>query len=184
MNKIHAGLEQKEFFDTTPPNIVKRTICIDSGKIATDLCKKDPRGSRVVEEYFIEGTEPAYSDTCKVHISVKVCTESQDAWGRDLLANEYCPEHSVKEIVGIKRPVQYTPQFPDDRYPEDHKYEIPEGEYCVVHDAGVLIPPVNEENPDNPSDDWNNWFPPGHNHPGNDFIEDIGDPISEENYDE
>lgn len=191
MNKIHAGMEPKEFFETTPPNIVTRSICIDSGKIATDLCKQDPRGSRVVSEYFIQGTEPAYSDTCKVHVSYKACTASQDAWGRDLLANEYCPEGTVKEVVGIRRPVQYTPKFPDDRYPDDHKYEIPEGEYCVVHDAGTLIPPVVEDN--NPFDFWDRLFPPKNDSspsptPQNGLIdsiqEDIGDPISEENSNE
>jgi len=190
MNKIHAGLEPKEFFDTTPPNIVTRSICIDSGKIATDLCKQDPRGSRVINEYFIQGTEPAYSDTCKVHVAVKVCTESKDAWGRYLLANEYCPEGTVKEIVGIKRPVPYIPKFPDDRYPEDYKYEIPEGEYCTVHDAGTLIPPISEEYED-PFDFLRRLFPPGNNKPKNTpepqndlidpLVEDIGEPISEGN---
>ena len=195
MTRIHEGLEPVPFFETTPPNIVKRNICIDSGKIATDLCKHDPRGSRVREEYFIEGTEPAYSDTCKVHVSAQVCTASKDAHGRYLLATEYCPGSTVKEIVGIKRPVQYTPKFPNSGYPLDFVYEIPEGEYCTVHNAGTLIPPIYQ--------DFFSSFPQiGNSQTGNSDVpdpfatqspyggilnnplnEDIGDPISEQNWD-
>ncbi len=148
MNKIHVGLEAEPINETVPPGIVKRTICIDSGKIATDLCKQDPRGSRVREEYFIEGTEPGYSDTCSVHIKATVCTASHDALGRALLANEYCPEETTKEIVAIKRPVEYKPKFPNDAYPADAIYELPEGEYCTVHGShNVIIPPVSTQNP-------------------------------------
>lgn len=189
MNKIHEGLEPKTFFDTTPPNIVKRTICIDSGKIATDLCKNDPRGSRVREEYFIEGTEPSYSDTCNVHISAKVCTASKDAYGRYLLATEYCPASTVKDIVAIKRPVEYTPKFPNDGYPEDFVYELPEGEYCTVHHAGTLIPPVNFENP-NPQtgNPGTSSGPVATQSPyggilNNPLNEDIGDPAEQQDWD-
>lgn len=185
MTKIHENLEPAQFFDNTPPNIVTRNICMDSGKIATDLCKSDPRGSRVVSEYFIEGTEPAYSDTCTVHVTARVCTESKDAWGRYLLATENCPESTVKDIVGIKRPVQYTPKFPDDKYPEDYKYEIAEGEYCTVHQA-KLAPPVNEDNYD-PWEFWRNLIPEAKNFIPGELIpplnEDIGEPATEGNHD-
>ncbi len=160
MTKVHEGMEAKPFFESTPPNIVKRTICIDSGKLATELCKSDPRGGRVREEYFIEGTEPAYSDTCNVHVMVKLCSESKDALGRLLLATEYCPAGTAIERVRIKRPVEYKPKFPNDNYPEDHLYEVPEGEYCTIHGPGVIVPPHNEE-----------LLPPTH--------EDVGDPLYE-----
>lgn len=161
MNKVHEGMAAAPFFESTPSKIVKRTICLDSGKIATDLCKSDPRGSRVKEEYFIDGTEPGYSDTCKVHVTAKVCTASKDAAGRNLLATEYCPTNTVIDKVGIKRPVEYKPKLPTDRYPADHIYEIPEGEYCTVHGPGTLIPPQNEE-----------ILPP--------YEEDLGEPIQED----
>lgn len=135
MAKIHRDmqLQPKQFFDEVPPNIVTRTICIDSGKIATDLCKNDPRGSRVRTEYFIEGTEPSYSDVCTVHVSALACKDAKDALGRTLLATEYCPSTSVVQRVYIKRPVQYMPPYPNSPYPEDAVYELPEGEYCTIH---------------------------------------------------
>ena len=181
MNKIHEGLPSVPFFENTPPNIVKRTICIDSGKIATDLCRKDPRGGRVREEYFIEGTEPTYSDTCKVHVEYQACTASQDAQKRHLLATEYCPFETLVLKVGIKRPVEYKPAFPNDPYPADSIYEIPEGEFCTVHDSGFLIPPIVEEYiPIDPTIEGED-LPEGV--PGGPSSEDIGDPIEQENWD-
>lgn len=133
MTKIHEELEPVDFFATVPPKIVKRKICMDSGKLATDLCEHDPRGSRVVEEYFIEGTEPEYGDNCEVHYKAKVCTQCKDEHGRPFLANEYCPPEAVQERVLIRRPVEYKPLLPTDPYPEDWYYEIYEGEYCTIH---------------------------------------------------
>lgn len=155
MTKIHQdmNLEPAEFFDEVPPNIVTRTICMDSGKIATDLCKADPRGSRVRTEYFIQGTEPSYSDVCTTHVSALACKDAKDALGRMLLANEYCPPSSVIQRVYIKRPVQYMPPYPNSPYPEDVVYELPEGEYCTIHGPqSAIVPPVSiEENSSTPS---------------------------------
>lgn len=180
MNKIHEGMPAIPFFESMPPNIVKRTICIDSGKIATDLCKKDPRGGRVREEYFMAGTEPAYSDTCAVHVEYTACTASKDAQNRDLLATEYCPFETLVQKIGIKRPVEYKPKFPNDSYPADSIYEIPEGEFCTVHDHGVLIPPLTEEiyPPESEIDEED--LPEGI--PGGPSAEDIGDPLEEEDW--
>ena len=151
MTKAHEGLDAKPFFEAEPPNIVKRKICLDSGKIATDLCSADPRGSRVREEYFIEGTEPSYSDTCTVHISARVDTSMKDVYGRYLLANEYCPPDVVKEISAIRRPVEWTPVFPNDKPPADIIYEIAEGEYCTKHGpTKALVPPVSQNVPYEP----------------------------------
>ncbi len=177
MNKIHEGMPAVPFFETTPPNIVKRTICIDSGKIASDICRRDPRGGRVQEEYFIEGTEPAYSDICTVHVEYEACTASQDTHKRHLLATEYCPAATTVTKVGIRRPVEYKPLLPDDPYPNDYIYEIPEGEYCTVHNQGILIPPAYEESPSSDSID-DDGIPEGQ--PPS---EDIGDPLEEENWD-
>lgn len=180
MNKIHEGLPAIPFFESTPPNVVKRTICIDSGKIATGLCRKDPRGGRVREEYFIEGTEPAYSDTCKVHVEYQACTASQDAQKRHLLATEYCPFETLVLKVGIKRPVEYKPAFPNDPYPTDSIYEIPEGEFCTVHNAGSLIPPIVEEYP--PPDSTIDEENPPEGIPDGPSAEDIGDSLEQENW--
>jgi penicillin-binding protein 1A len=133
MNKIHEDLEPVEFFDTIPAKVVKREICLDSGLMPTDICKQDPRGSRIQEMYFIEGTEPDYGDNCDVHYKARVCTVCKDEHGRPMLANEFCPLELTKEQVFILRPKEYKPEFPGDPYPEDWKYGIYEGEYCTIH---------------------------------------------------
>lgn len=185
MTKVYQELkpEKAEFFTETPPNIVTRNICMDSGKIATDLCKNDQRGSRVRTEYFIEGTEPSYGDVCTVHFSAKVCTESKDALGRPLLATANCPPTSVVDKVFIKRPVQYLPKFPEDKYPLDAIYELPEGEYCTIHgpqtgiippvtevtptDPGALVDPIPSENPEETQDPASTDNPDGTQNPDN-----------------
>lgn len=144
MMKIHEDLEPKPFFTSVPTKIVTRKICMDSGLLATDLCEQDPRGSRVVEEYFIEGTEPDYGDTCDAHFKAKVCTDCKDEFGRPVLANEYCPPDKVKEIIAVRRPKEYKPAFPGDPYPEDWGYGIYEGEYCTVHTRPVYSPPYTD----------------------------------------
>ncbi|MEN6315627.1 MAG: transglycosylase domain-containing protein [Clostridiaceae bacterium] len=139
MKKVHEGLPDKDF-DEKPANIVEKKICIYSGKIATALCEKDPRGNATRTEYFIKGTEPRDDDICTVHVEAKVCTASQDTSKRNLLAGEYCPAETVVSQVFIQRNPPYVPVMPDEKQPKDIIYELPAGEYCTVHGA----PPVTE----------------------------------------
>lgn len=154
MDKVHKDLKPIDF--EVPSGVVKKTICKYSGKIATELCYKDPRGSSVREEYFIKGTEPDEEDTCDVHVLAKVCKDCTDIYKRNLLAGEYCPTESVIEQVFIQRKKPYTPINPGDPYPTDWKYQLPAGEYCNIHG-----PEDNSENnSDNNSDDGSlfDWF--------------------------
>jgi len=156
MEKVHENLEPVDF-EVPSSGIVKRTICKYSGKIAGELCSRDPRGSAVREEYFIKGTEPNAQDTCDVHVLAKVCKDSTDIFERNLLAGEYCPEESVVEQVFIQRRKPYTPVNPGDPYPKDWKYELPAGEYCNEHGPEDVEPdePDYGNNPDDGSIfDW------------------------------
>ena len=132
MEKIHEGKEPISFPQPSS-GLVKKKICIYSGKVATELCSKDPRGDATRTEYFIRGTEPKDSDLCDVHVMAKACKESKDAWGRTLLAGPYCPLESVIDRVFIQRKEPYTPTMPGEKAPKDIVYELPAGEYCVVH---------------------------------------------------
>lgn len=131
MDKIHKDLPVKDFAE--PEGIVRKTICKYSGKIATDTCAKDPRGSAVRKEIFIKGTEPFDDDECDVHVRAAVCKDCKDEQGRNLLAGEYCPFESIEEKVFIKRPVPYVPLKPGEKAPADIVYELPEGKYCNIH---------------------------------------------------
>ncbi|HOQ02003.1 MAG TPA: transglycosylase domain-containing protein [Acetivibrio clariflavus] len=148
MDKIHKNLEPVDF--EVPSGVVKKTICKYSGKIATDLCNRDPRGNAVRTEYFIKGTEPGEEDTCDVHVLAKVCKDSTDTFGRNLLAGDYCPHESTVEQVFVKRRKAFTPISPGDPYPKDWRYELPVGEYCSIHG------PRDFERPHGPNDNNNN----------------------------
>ena len=72
MKEIHKDLDEKSF--DKPGGIVEATVCKDSGMLASDSCKNDPRGSRVYTEYFVKGTEP--KKTCTTHVTAEICEKS------------------------------------------------------------------------------------------------------------
>ena len=82
MKDIHKDLDSATF--EKPNNIVSAKICMDSGKVATDECK------RTYTEVFVSGTVPG---KCDGHKTVKICKET----GK--LATEYCPETEEKTYL-------------------------------------------------------------------------------------
>jgi len=59
-----------------PAGIVEKYVCKESGKLATDLCRQDPRGNQIIKEIFAEGTEP--TEYCDRHVKLKICTKKKD----------------------------------------------------------------------------------------------------------
>ncbi|MCX7842061.1 MAG: PBP1A family penicillin-binding protein [Clostridia bacterium] len=139
MERVHKNLKPVEFPE--PPGLVRKTICIYSGKVISDLCSKDPRNNAVRPgEYFIKGTEPRDDDPCDVHVALNVCKDSKDVYNRNLLFGPNCPVDSMLEAVFIRRKTPFIPSSADDPYPRDMKYEAPLGEYCNVHSLGINSP--------------------------------------------
>jgi penicillin-binding protein 1A len=93
MTPIHEGLPPAKF--ELNKNLIPVQVCSQSGKIPTDLCSHDQRGSQIITEYFIPGTQP--TDTCDIHIKTSVCTSS------NMLKSQYCPGNLTEERVFIKR---------------------------------------------------------------------------------
>ena len=157
MTVAHQDLPAKQF--ERPEGIVGPIeICIDSGKIPTELCKRDPRGHRTRGEYFIRGTQP--TEHCDIHVEDFIDTST------GLLATEFCPEELVERTVFIKRNEPYTPS-PTGQIPLDAKYELPE-EYCDVHDSEpVIAPPDEDVFYDWLNDNINDWFNENNNNNGN-----------------
>ena len=149
MARIHEGLEYREF--TQPAGIITSAVCKKSGKLAVSgLCDTDPRGSMVETEYFADGTVP--EEYCDHHVSATICEAS------GLLANEFCPAETKHTSV-------YMVDGSGDS--GDGAYLLPgalaQGNYCTVHTAVSIIPPVPEIQeplegiePENPSDDKTN----------------------------
>ena len=80
MEPLHNELENKPLYN--PDNFVETEICLDSGMLATDACRKDPRGSRVEEVSVYPEDVPA--ESCTKHVMVSFCKEC------DCVANKYC----------------------------------------------------------------------------------------------
>ncbi|MGN0144366.1 MAG: transglycosylase domain-containing protein [Clostridium sp.] len=68
MKKAHEGLKVTEIDE--PPGIVKVAVCKDSGLLPSNACSQDPRGDRIYEELFEEGTEP--TETCDTHVVANI----------------------------------------------------------------------------------------------------------------
>ena len=119
MKEAHKGLESKSF--TKADGVETVVICKSSGKLATELCKTDPRGDQSYTEYFIKGTKP--KDECDCHVKVKICNQT------GLLATDYCTD--VTEQVYITRPDAQTSTAW--KVANDAKYTLTITESCNVH---------------------------------------------------
>jgi len=174
MNIVHENLAPKQF--TMPSTgIVKRDICIYSGKLLSEFCTSDPRGPRtVVSEYFIEGTEP--KEICDTHQEVVVCAYpgNKDEYGRFYLASDDCPSNYVWAMVRIVRPdgaykkvnegtfsvkVDGKVIWQFERVPYDAVHEVDMSIVCPLHhkhqEEEAVTPvadssPITSEEPDNP----------------------------------
>lgn len=115
MRDIHKNLPQKSF--TKPSGIISKNICTVSGELATELCHKDPRGSKVMNERFIKGTEPL--EYCETHVEVAIDPNT------GLLVNEECPPEIIEYKVFIKRVPPYEPSSNLGIVPADFIYTVP-----------------------------------------------------------
>lgn len=161
MARIHENLEPKEF--SKPTDIVECYYCRDSGLLATDACKMDVRGSRVVTGYLAMDDAPAAY--CTVHTEVELCDETGQ------VANEYClqvEENSTHKIGVLNllrtfpvsgivvRDQQYVyydvEEFPAGYYPAYSPTGVTIGDECTLHTEESLMPeePEEPENPDDP----------------------------------
>ena len=136
MSQIHANLQPVAF--QSPSGLVKRDICMRSGKLATATCAQDPMNpalginyAPIRTELFISGTEP--KDKCDVHITRKVCTVFKDGFGRALPAGPNCPASAVETRVLIQRPYKYVIYKDTDPFPFDLSFGL--GENTCNHDS-------------------------------------------------
>lgn len=132
MAKAHEGLAVKDI--PMPQGMQKVAICMDSGKVATDLCAKDPRGSRVREEMFIDGTAP--TALCDAHVELKVNKLN----GK--IATQNTPSELIETRVFIRR--EYSPSV----NLADQKYVAPKDlDDTVPVQKPDIKPPVDDKNP-------------------------------------
>lgn len=114
MNSICSGKEAKQF--TRPDSVIEASVCRDSGLVATDSCRTDPRGDRTITDLFAKGKVP--TNTCTVHKTVKICTVSNK------IATSYCPSTVDKSFITRDE----TPAIK----PRDWGYMLPTAT-CDIH---------------------------------------------------
>ena len=147
MNEVHAGLENKEF--ATPEGLKPVSYCMDSGLLATDFCKLDPRGSRVAEdqvfpEDFPEGlycTAHTAESTVKLCKDCPILDETGAETGLYYVAGPYCPEESLWEVClpDYQREPVSTAVALDEQY----RYAtLTTMETCTVHGEPELEDPL------------------------------------------
>lgn len=108
INDAKAGISELRTFDDGM--LIEATFCEDSGKLITDACNCDPRGSRAEKAYFTKDTLP--SQPCNVHVMVRYC---KDGHG---IASHACPDSSCT-YVGL---MNVERSFPRDVYVTDAEY--------------------------------------------------------------
>ena len=101
MTRLHQPLieqsqktgEPLKSFDTAN-GVVTATYCVDSGKLVTDACRHDPRGSRIETGYFTMETAPTAA--CDVHVLVD--------WDKvtGAVACEDCPPENITQIALVR----------------------------------------------------------------------------------
>ncbi len=156
MEKVHADLPDKSF-DRPSSGLTTVTVCADSGKLCTDACLADPRGSRAVSYEVAAGTGP--TEECTLHKMVDICTEG------NCLAGEFCPAESIVQqgyLDYVREDYGESITASDDAYLISTLEEAvaptetsPGG--CPVHtEAGTIV--VDPNDPDQPMDpndpDW------------------------------
>ena len=93
MQPLHEGLERKALYDDSQMGWV--SICLDSGKIATEACKKDARGIERVATVRVY-PEDRPSGSCDRHVTVELCSGGG-------LATEWCEKFAeIDDTIKIE----------------------------------------------------------------------------------
>ena len=141
MKHAHEGLEVTELDE--PSGIVKVSVCKDSGLLPTSLCTGDPRGNRVYEELFVEGTEP--TTTCDVHVLANINRLNNK------LATPGTPRFLTRKAIYIKKDhpnpatADYYMVLPSSYDPTTSSYENHSNTSTENNDANIN---TNENNTD------------------------------------
>lgn len=120
----------------TPSGIVSCRVCADSGKLLTEACRNDARGSRAVTCYYASGTQP--TSFCDCHIMV-----DYDLIGGGV-ATEDCPGGGLAR-VGM---IQVKRSFPMPLYVTDAQYvwrRLPSGVQPSREENEAFFAPMLED---------------------------------------
>lgn len=103
VKRIHEGKADRAF--EMPGDIEQASVCSVSGKLPIPgLCHADPRGSKVVKEYFAKGTVP--TETCDRHVKIDIDIRTGQ------IAAPGTPADQIVSGIFIKDGSAHTPDAP------------------------------------------------------------------------
>lgn len=153
MSAVHENLPNKDFEAPSGAEIITISYCMDSGLLATEYCKNDPRGSRITTGKFLKDDAP--TQYCTTHCQVNVCTDSPilnsegNETGMYHLAGPYCPQesvHTVSVLDYLRIKVDESVFINDDSYLRSY---LELAGLCDVHTQFIPDPPefdINDPN--------------------------------------
>jgi len=103
MSRVHEKLPKESFSE--PAGLVTVGICNDCGKLATDNCSLDIRGSQVTSMRLLSSDVP--TQYCSCHVPVTICTDcpilsaSGKPTGAYYKAGPYCPDSAKKQVTMV-----------------------------------------------------------------------------------
>lgn len=125
MEKIHQGLEYKTF--DKPAGIVSRSYCGVSSKVPIKgICENDYYGGGISTDYNVADAS-GENGVCDIHKSFRVDMSN----GR--LANEFCPEDSVADVVLAVNENNAIINLPSEK--PENKVLINIQETCTQHNS-------------------------------------------------
>ena len=133
MTKLHSryiNSSTEKVFNYSD-RIVTAEYCRDSGKLVTDACKKDPRGDRTEQGYFVKGTEPTQACDCHRLIKYDVVEGG--------IASDDCLFYQT-EYVGL---IRVERSFPMQIYVTDAQYVYKELPNDVMPETSPQLPYFN-----------------------------------------
>ena len=136
INASKSGGPKLKTFEM-PKSVITATYCKDSGKLISDTCKADPRGSRAEIGYFVRGTEP--TEYCTTHVLVDYDKAHSS------VATPYCDAKNIIQValLNVKREFLKQIKVTDSQYtmqplPDDYVYRYTDESYYLCYYFDLL----------------------------------------------
>lgn len=152
MEKVHKELPAAKF--ERPESVINVEVCRDSGLLATDACKADLRGSRVITEIFNSKNGTVPRTQCEIHEMVAVCPDSFK------LANPTCL--NTVGTISISRINRHYAEGEPTIKPSDYDHEVPtiycDLHYCAQDENGNWIYEYETDENNGDDDNIDEWW--------------------------
>ena len=102
MTQIVKKKGGRTVFDV-PSGVIRASYCKDSGKLLSDACQYDPRGSRAETGWFLRGSEP--HEFCDCHV---LCDYDAEHGG---VSHGHCPEAHLEKVALIRVEREFPAQI-------------------------------------------------------------------------